>query len=219
MAQDAYTLHEVIQNVGSRALGGFKFGKIVMVGHSAGSVLSALEASTYHDVSGLVLTGTSHTAGSGLSGVIADVVPVDADPVLSTQNYPADYITFKAGTLASLFFNPATSIPSVIATNESLKTAGSAADEGAIAGFLNHALPVTGIDVPVLEIFGAKDVILGDLNTAQTIGQEASFFPNAPSFQVQVIPNTGHSLSLSTIAPETDLVIGTWLGQHGFGKP
>ena len=219
MAQDAYTLHEVIQNVGSGALGGFKFGKIVMVGHSAGSVLSALEASTYHDVSGLVLTGTSHTAGSGLSGVIADVVPVDADPVLSTQNYPADYITFKAGTLASLFFNPATSIPSVIATNESLKTAGSAADEGAIAGFLNHALPVTGIDVPVLEIFGAKDVILGDLNTAQTIGQEASFFPNAPSFQVQVIPNTGHSLSLSTIAPETDLVIGTWLGQHGFGKP
>ena len=87
---------EVIQDFGSGALSGFKFGKVV-------------------------LTGASRAAGSGLAGVIADVVPVDADPVLSTQNDPADYITFRAGTLASLFFNPATSIPSVIATNGSVK--------------------------------------------------------------------------------------------------
>lgn len=49
--QDAFTLHEVIQNIGSGVLSGFKFGKVVLVGHSAGSVLSAVEASTYHDVS------------------------------------------------------------------------------------------------------------------------------------------------------------------------
>ncbi len=219
LAQDAYSIHEVIQTVGNGALSGFKFGKVVLVGHSAGSVLSALEASTYHDVSGVVLTGVSHTAGSGAADSIAAVIPVDADPVLATQGYPADYITFVAGAIGQLFYYPATSIPSVIATNESLKGAGAVADEQAIGGFVSHTLPVTGITVPVLEVFGAKDVIVGDLNTAQTIGQEPGFYPNSPSVQVVAIPNTGHDLALSTTALETDLVIGTWLVRHGLGRP
>jgi len=118
--QGAFALHQIVEAVSSGPLSHFGFSRVVLVGHSYGSTLSISEAATYHDVSAIVLTGVTHTPGSGVGQFAASVVPVEQDPVLAPQDYPPGYQTLKVGSLGPLFFYPATSSPMTVATSESI---------------------------------------------------------------------------------------------------
>ena len=56
----AESTHEVVGHLRAGHVGGVRFAKVVIVGHSVGSGVVAVEASTYHDVDGVVLTGITH---------------------------------------------------------------------------------------------------------------------------------------------------------------
>ena len=120
--QDVFVLHQLVTAVKSGPLSRFGFDRVVLVGHSLGSTLTILEAATYNDVAAIVLTGITHTAGDGLNDFFSNVIPVTQDASLNMQDYSTDYYTLKVGSLGPLFFNPATSLPSIIDTSESLKT-------------------------------------------------------------------------------------------------
>lgn len=210
--QDVFALHQIVASVKQAG-----FARVVLLGHSLGSTFIIPEAATCHDVDAIVLTGITHTAGTGLNQFLSDIVPVAQDPALSTQDYPADYVTLKAGSLGPLFFNAATSRPSIIATNESIKTTVTL-NEATIPQLLGAQLGEGKITVPVLTVFGTNDILFGDTGTEQRLRTERGFYPSSPAANVFAVPQTGHSLALHETAPLTNSIIFGWLHQHAGEK-
>ena len=69
--------------------------------------------------------------------------------------------------------------------------------------------------MPVLTVFGEKDILFGNTGTKQRLQSEPTFYPNAPVVNVYAIPETGHVLALSETAPRTNEIIFEWLHQNG----
>lgn len=59
---EAESIHQVVDHLRAGRVGGVRFDRVVLVGHSLGSGVATLEAATYHDVDGVILTGTTHLA-------------------------------------------------------------------------------------------------------------------------------------------------------------
>ena len=213
--QDAFAIHQIVMAVRTGALSQFGFKHIVLVAHSYGSTISIVDSATYNDVSAFVLTGVTHHAGSGVGQFVADIVPADQDPVTAVQQYPADYQIVKQGSIGPLFYYPQTSLPSVVATNESIKGVSTAAQNVSINNFLGAQLGESKITVPVLTVFGDKDILFGDNGTQMRLQTEGSYYPSSPRANVFAIPNTGHALALSTTFSDTNSVIFEWL--HSLG--
>src|SRR5579859_2188160 len=57
---DALIIHEIVQDLRSGSIGGQQFARVLLVGHSLGSAMSWIEAGTYHDVDGVIITGMTH---------------------------------------------------------------------------------------------------------------------------------------------------------------
>ena len=57
---NAFVVHQLVQGLRSGSIGRTSFQRVVLVGHSLGSITSLAEASAYRDVDGVVLTGLSH---------------------------------------------------------------------------------------------------------------------------------------------------------------
>ena len=53
-------MHQIVQGLRSGSIGGKAYNRVVLVGHSTGSAVAAIEANTYEDVDGLILTGWGH---------------------------------------------------------------------------------------------------------------------------------------------------------------
>lgn len=215
LPQDAYTVHQIVTAVRNGALSNYGFGKIVLIGHSYGSAISILDASTYNDVSAIVLTGITHMAGSGAQQAVASFVPASQDSVTAPQNPPVGYVTLRVGATGSLFFYPQTSTPSTIATSESIKGISTPVQLSSIGSLLAQQLGEQRIVVPVLTLFGDKDVLFGDNGTAARLQTEPRIYSHSRQSNAFVIPNTGHVLSLSTTVPLTDSIIFSWLGAVG----
>jgi pimeloyl-ACP methyl ester carboxylesterase len=119
---DAFVLHEIVQGLRHGAAGGVPFGRVIEVGHSLGSLIVWQEASTYHDVAGVIVTGATHYPVPDLGSIIAqDFHPAVDDPAFADSGLDTGYITTIPGTRGSLFYNPADSDPAVIAADEASK--------------------------------------------------------------------------------------------------
>src|SRR5579863_1683858 len=69
MYTNAYVIHEIVQDLRSGQIGNQSFAQVVLVCHSLGSVDVWLEAGTYHDVDGVIITGIVHHLNAlGLAG-------------------------------------------------------------------------------------------------------------------------------------------------------
>ena len=215
LAQDVSTLHQVVTAVTNGSLARFGFRRVVLVAHSYGSTISISYAAKYDDVAAVVLTGITHTPGSGINAFTTNVIPAEQDATLSSQGFPPGYLTLKAGSLGPLFFYPQTSFPSVVATNESIKGVFSpnpSGSPGNLFGSSQGRLGEQDIKVPVLGIFGAKDILFGDNGPQARLRTEPAFYPMSPKVNVYAIPDTGHSLALSSTFAITDGLIFDWLG-------
>jgi pimeloyl-ACP methyl ester carboxylesterase len=200
---EAEALHEVVGQLRGGAVGGIRFGKVVIVGHSVGSGIVASEASTYKDVDGVILTGITHIPSVPALGLGASLGLVPA--FLSSVQNPGDplYFTTKPGARGPLFYNSADADPNVIAADEATKDQVSVPGMGTVAVF-GIVVPVTlGITVPVLQAVGQDDVLfcgllaLRDCSSASALrAQEAPFYSAAAKLSVYVLPNAGHSIAL-----------------------
>ena len=212
--QGAFAIHQLVAAVSSGPLKQFGFARVVLVGHSYGSTLSISEAATFRDVSAIVLTGVTHTPGSGVRQFAASVVPAEQDPAIALQGYPPGDATLVAGSLGPLFFYPETSFAAAIATSESTKGVFAPTELASINDLFAGQVGEGAVNVPVLTVFGDKDVLFGDTGTQQRLQAEPGIYSASPSSNVAAIPQTGHALALSTTAAVTDEVIFSWLRQH-----
>jgi pimeloyl-ACP methyl ester carboxylesterase len=201
----AESMHEVIGHLRAGRAGGARFAKVVIVGHSVGSGVVAAEASTYHDVDAVVLTGITHLpalpvlalgAGLGLQPALLDdqLGHLGSDPL---------YFTTRPGARAGLFYAAGDADPRVIAADEATKDQVSVPGMGTVALF-GIVLPATwGITVPVFQVAGEKDVLfcgslaLRDCSNAATLrAQEAPYYRDPSKLSMFVLPGAGHSVAL-----------------------
>ena len=184
---NAYSIHQAIQHLRSGAVDGVRYDRVVLVGHSLGSLISWYEAAEYHDVDAVVASGILHTFdGPGVAKFGTTLYSAALDHRFAGQNLDPGYLTTRPGTRAESFYYPMNADPQVIDTDEAVKettTFSEAADvfwqelPGSLGGVRDpfcsllasscegvarpHWYGVTPkITVPVLMVVGQYDALL-----------------------------------------------------------
>ena len=215
---NAYVVHQIVQALRSGDLvvpsfGRIDAGRVVLVGHSLGSVISMQEAGTYGDVDGVVLTGVSHTVTPALGDVLATLYPASLDPRFAGQGIPDGYLTSLPGSRGVFYYLPSAD-PLVLAIDEQTKETVTVAE-------LNTAVPglgfSTGIHVPVLVVVGDYDAAFCNPPTCTASGSlatEPTFYPADACAEAVAIANAGHDLNLQFQAPQAYDVILEWMDRR-----
>jgi alpha-beta hydrolase superfamily lysophospholipase len=217
----AVALHDAVTELRIGAVGGHVFQHVIMVGHSLGSVEAWIEAGTYHDVDAVIVTGALHALNPDLLLLAqSDLYPAVDDPRFAASGLDDGYLTTVPGTRESLFYDPATANPAVVALDEATKDTSTAAELDGLLSLESGppaGQPSAQISVPVLVIVGADDNIFCTGVTAYNCASAASvrnfesqYYSPAAHLKVVVIPDTGHDLALSTTAPITDAAMLAW---------
>ncbi|HZO75444.1 MAG TPA: hypothetical protein VFB60_24790 [Ktedonobacteraceae bacterium] len=125
MSTNAYVVHEVVQALRCGSIGTQPFTQVLLVGHSLGSAISWIEASTYHDVNGVIISGLLHLVNAtNVASVVTTLYAATLDPRFAADafnlNY-AGYLTTKPRTRGQSFYYLPNADPQVIATDEATK--------------------------------------------------------------------------------------------------
>jgi pimeloyl-ACP methyl ester carboxylesterase len=220
---EARSLHDVVGHLRAGRVGGLPFAKVVIVGHSVGSGIVAAEATTYHDVDGVVLSGFTHlpSVPALALGAALGLQPVFLDSDLARLGSDPLYFATRPGARAGLFYAQGNADPRAIAADEATKDQVSVPGMGTVAVF-GIVLPATlGIDVPVFQAVGGNDILfcgllaLRDCSSAERLRvQEAPYFSPSANLSTYVLPNAGHSLGLHQNADQYRNATRVWLGQR-----
>lgn len=215
---EAASIHQVIGHLRAGRVGGVRFDRVILVGHSGGSGVATDEAAIYHDVDGVILTGTTHlpSALSVAKVFTVYLYPVTLDPQLRNNGSDPGYFTTRPGQREPAFYRTSNADPQVIATDEATK------NQAPISAIGTSASPILGptslgINVPVLLAVGEKDVLFcgfpgRDCSSAEVLRKgEALYFGPAAELSTYVLPGSGHSLALHKNAGEYREATRTWL--------
>jgi pimeloyl-ACP methyl ester carboxylesterase len=216
---EAESIHEVIGQLRAGRVGGVRFDRVVLVGHSLGSGVATLEAARYHDVDGVILTGTTHqvSALQLVNSFAIYLYPVTLDPQLRKNGSDPGYFTTRPGLRGPVFYVASNSDPQAIATDEATKDQTPAVGVGNALVFGNLGPASRDIDVPVLLAVGEKDFafcgfLARDCSSAEALrGQEAPFFGPAAELSTFVLPESGHSITLHKNTDEYREATRAWL--------
>lgn len=202
METDAYVIHQLVQDFRNGTIGGTTFSKVILVGHSLGSGSSLYEASTYHDVDGIILTGLLHQIPPSAYAIFSsDLYPANQDPKFSSAGLPDGYLTTIPGARATAFYNTSDADPNVIAKDEQLKQTVTTGEASTFGDSLSPEVS-QNVTVPVLLVVGQDDNLFCDNQTylctddAAVQQRENSYYGPQAKLQVDVIPNSGHDLNL-----------------------
>ena len=207
----AYVAHQIVQGLRTGSVNGsplglrVPFSKVIIVGHSLGSVTVWQEAINYGDVDGVIITGAAHAVTTQFLTAGA-LYPAVNDPKSVNSGLDKGYLTTMPGTRARLFLSSPDVDPAVIAADESKKDVVPGPD-------LVSGLPVVtsnatlAINVPVLDIVGSDDfttcglssqgVIFDCSSGTKVATQDAPYYSPAARFHACVIPGSGHSVNLA----------------------
>jgi pimeloyl-ACP methyl ester carboxylesterase len=220
MFTNAYVIHEIVQDLRSGQIGNHAFAQVVLVGHSLGSVDAWIEAGTYHDVDGVIITGLLHHLNAlTLARVLDTLYPAELDPRFANANYGVGYLTTEPGTRGQDFYYLPNADPNVVALDEATKET---ATDGELTTFpvaLESGISAQ-ILVPVLLVVGQHDALLcglgaTDCSSATTVlHAEAPYYAPQAQLQVAVIAGSGHDLNLHQSAPLWFATATAWLFQH-----
>jgi pimeloyl-ACP methyl ester carboxylesterase len=209
---EAFVAHQVVQAARAGVLG-TRFEEVVLVGHSLGSAIALVEAARFQDVDALVLSGLlAHAQPVGAPNLLAGLVPAQLDRGFSAR--PVGYVTTRAGTRGDLFYFAPGADPDVIAQDERLKDTMSPA-ELATLSLASRGSVDTAIRVPVLSVVGEFDNVYCARSCAAPQSPafaEPRHYPNAPSFEVFVLRESGHVVNLHRRASEWFAKAAAWVG-------
>ncbi|MET9627333.1 alpha/beta hydrolase [Lentzea sp. NPDC006480] len=202
----ASAVHQVIQTLKPR------FSKVIVAGHSIGSAMAMIEAGTWHDVDGVLVTGFTHKMNYiTVVPVLANMVPAGLD---------LGYLTTMPDTRYNSFHKPGPLVPGAIAFDESTKDV-FAATEAVDTILLNTVIiPISrNINVPVMIALGNDFHFCGSgvplmgsdcSSPAALKADEGQFFPSAPSLNTFILDGYGHSINYAPNAPGYLSAVATW---------
>jgi pimeloyl-ACP methyl ester carboxylesterase len=208
LESDAFVIHQLVQDLNNGVIGNTHFSKVILVGHSYGSLIALFEQAIYADTNttGLLLSGFVHQLGPGFSVAAKDLYPALQDPKFVNANLPGLYLTTVPGTRSAVFYNTANASPAVISLDEKLKQT---ATDGELATGANALAPTISqsIHVPVLIAVGQDDLLycspsnnLSCANRQAILQRETANFSSQACLEAFVLPNAGHSLNLHSNA-------------------
>jgi pimeloyl-ACP methyl ester carboxylesterase len=202
---EAFFVHQVVQALRNGSIAGVEFAKVILVGHSLGSVVVWEEAVNYSDVDGVIVTGAAHSITTRFLTSNA-FYPALKDPKFAPSGLDSGYLTTVPGSRFRIFFAAPDVDPAVIGEDEERKDVVSGAE-------LSSGLPIVtstataAIKVPVLTILGSDDLttcglnpqgIAFDCSTGAAIAtQDAPFYSPEAKIHACVIPGSGHDISLA----------------------
>jgi len=220
METEAYVVHEIVQDLRTGLLGYQPFARVLLVGHSLGSGIVWLEAGTYHDVDGVIITGLVHHLNTTqLTAIFASFAPADLDPRFASAGYGAGYLTTKPGTRAGDFYSLPDADPNAVSTDEATKETMTDGETRTFAPLLIDGISAQ-ITAPVLLVIGQHDSIVcgllaTDCSSAASVEKaETPYYAPQTHLQVAVIPGSGHDLNLHKAAPLCFAAIAAWALQY-----
>ncbi|MET8760978.1 alpha/beta fold hydrolase [Lentzea sp. NPDC004782] len=191
----AQAVHQVIGNLRER------FAKVLLGGHSIGSAVAMVEAGTYRDVDGLLITGMTHQWDYVRAvPALTNLIPASLDPRLALRGLDAGYLTTAPGTRYTMFHAPGPNIPAVIDLDESTKDVVSTNEFVTTALMSNLVLPASAnITAPVMMVQTSADYFCGtpplgaDCSSPEAlVASERPFYPQAPRLNAFVVNGYGH---------------------------
>ncbi|MFD4596487.1 alpha/beta hydrolase [Streptomyces sp. NPDC058464] len=211
----ARALSHLVRAARTGALGGQAFSRVVLVGHSLGSVLAAAEAAWYTDVDAVVLTGLmgiGTTAEDDDPRADLGFTPAVHDPVTGHLTGLVDdaYLTVRTDLRVPMFYVQDNVHPDVLSLDERIKgviTRGEVSDMGTAAAAARE------VRAPALVLIGEHDAMEIDPATDSS-GYAAveRLAPQAPgNFEFTVLPGVGHNINLHRSAPDAYRLIADWL--------
>ena len=202
----ASAVHQVITTLKPR------FTKVIVAGHSIGSAMAMIEAGTYRDVDGVLVTGFTHKMNYvTVVPVLANMIPAGLD---------AGYLTTAPNTRYNAFHKPGPLVPGPISYDEATKTV-FAATEAVDTILLNTVIiPISrNITVPVLVVVGndthfcssGVPLMGSDCSSSSALrADEAPFFPATSRLDTYVLDGYGHSINYAPNAPDYHAVVARW---------
>ncbi|OEV09338.1 hypothetical protein AN218_22475 [Streptomyces nanshensis] len=205
---NADAVHQVIQAARAGKFG-TTYEKIVLVGHSFGSMTSYLEAGQYQDVNAVIATGAGRDINVPAAGVIAaGLKPAILDPKFASAGLDPGYVTLSRSN-HKMFFNQANAEADVVDHDYEFRQASSLVE---ISTGLPYSITSNAarINVPVLTINGSEDPLFCGPPTSQDCSSskalarsQQSFFGAHATVEGSVIQGGGHSFNLERTAPKT----------------
>lgn len=212
---DAQSVHQAI----SWLQGRFRFTRIVLVGHSLGSIVAVRENGMYpDDAAALVLSGYSTwiSPSAMLSAGSATPAQLSGDPAL--EHRPLGEVTASDSVRAQSFHAAGDSEPSVIAADNASKDTLTVSE---LAGTFTETdvlgLAARQVTAPVLLALGGKDALYycGPAtpcgSSSRLVSAERPYFPHAPVLDGYVLPRSGHAMNLADNASQWFTAAQTWI--------
>jgi hypothetical protein len=213
----AITVHQVIQalRAGSQTPA---FSSVLLAGHSVGSAIAIIEAGTYHDENGVLVTGLSHGLNPiGAAAILATLLPADLDPKFASLGLDPGYLTTDPGTRYSSFQAPGPYITGVVNMDEATKDAFAPGEvvDTVLIGVVSTYSKL--INVPTMLVMGQDDpafcggLLAPNCSTAATLlASEGRHYAPAAQLQTYVVDDWGHSINYAPDAPAYQAAVAAW---------
>lgn len=218
---NAFVVHQVVEALRAGEVASQSFGKVIVVGHSLGSITAVVYAGSFPgEANGVVFTGFLHNLNLDFvnSVFLPSFYPATLDPKFAGQFPNFDYLTTLPGSRDDIFYEQPTVDPLVLALDESLK-------QTTTIGELTSA-PAAVFDPISLQIEGPVEVVISELDhvfcgglvncsdTAAVQSYEEGFYGAAACVETAVIQAAGHVLNLQTNAQATYAEMLAWADRH-----
>ena len=212
----AGTIHQLVTALRA-GQGTPTFEKVLLGGHSLGSAIAIIEAGTYRDVDGVLVTGLTHLPNvTGLLPVLSSLVPAALDPKFAGKVTDLGYLTTRSNTRYRAFHFPGANLAPVVAADEATKDVFSAGEivDGALIGSISPYSLL--IDAPVMVAMGQDPTSCGllsaDCSTAERLRlSEAPYYAPAARLHTFVLTDFGHSINLAPDAPRYQQAVVDWV--------
>jgi pimeloyl-ACP methyl ester carboxylesterase len=220
MDTNAYVVHEIVQDLRNGRIANQSFAQVLLVGHSVGSITAWIEAGTYHDVDGVIITGLTHHLNTvNLTAAATTLYPAMLDPRFAGKPLDAGYLTTELGTRGKDFYFMPGVDPNTLATDETTKETVTSGELASFAPTIADGISLH-ITVPVFVVVGQQDnlfcgLLATDCSSETTVQQaEAPFYSSQALLQTVVIPNAGHDINLHETAPLWFAAATAWSYYH-----